>query len=97
MKEFKLKEITFNEFKLKEETKVLTKIEFKDKKHIVLDKFTCTYVMNREGEAWALFEIEKQGSPAFVQSIGLTNDEAYEFYLERMASYGFKQFPIIEE
>ena len=76
---------------------MLTEIEFKDRNHIILDKFNCTYIMNREGEVWSLFEIEKQGSPAFVQSIGLTNDEAYEFYLERMSSYGFKTFPIIEE
>lgn len=78
---------------------MLTELEFRNMKHIVLDKLNCTYIMNKvePGSAWALFEIEKDAVPVMVQSIGLLEDGAYEFYRERMASYGFKRFPIIEE
>ena len=77
---------------------MLTEIEFMDKRHIVLDKFDTTYIMNRDGENWEIFEIRKSGNRnPFIQSIGLTGDEAYSFYRERMESFGFKPFPIIEE
>lgn len=77
---------------------MLTENEFRTKRHLVLDKPNYTFIMNRVPNAWVVYEIEKGiGSPLMVQSIGLTEDEAYEYYLERMASFGFRKFNIIEE
>lgn len=79
---------------------MLTYEEFMDKRHIVLDKTNYTFVMNRVDfiwQVWSIKRIENESIIHMESKYGLTMSEAYDFYKDRMASYGFKQFPIIME
>jgi len=81
---------------------MLTEVEFKDKEHIILDKFDTTYIMNRVNYKtpwhWQIFSINRKYiSGSVIEGECMTDDEAYTFYRERMESYGFKRFPVIEE
>ncbi len=82
---------------------MLTELEFQDKIHIVLDKSMETYIMNRVGtywDRWLVISIRKNVSyenGSEIDRVFMDDSDAYAFYKERMQSYGFKQFPIIEE
>lgn len=77
---------------------MLSEIEFKDKNHIVLDKAQFTTVMNRnrDGE-WEVISLPRDYMLVNMNYTVLHEDEAYEYYRERMESYGFRQFPILVE
>ena len=77
---------------------MLTEIEFMDKKHIILDKFDTTYIMNRNKDnLWEIHSIPKDTMVATQKPELVNEEEAYVFYKERMGSFGYRQFPIIEE
>lgn len=77
---------------------MLTETEFKDKRHIVLDKEAEIYVMERFDKGWKIVTISKWNvAEPEVSTEIVQNDEAWEFYKERMESFGYKQFPIIEK
>ena len=77
---------------------MLTEIEFMDKKHIILDKFDTTYIMNRNKDnLWEIHSIPKDTMVATQKPELVNGSDAYEFYRERMSSFGFRPFPIIEE
>lgn len=86
---------------------MLTETVFMEKRHILMDKATMTVIMNRRSDGeWLCITIDKD-VPYGDDYIEITKDvmnckflddsHAYEFYLERMESYGFKQFTIIVE
>ena len=70
--------------------------EFCDKKVIILDKAQYVYVMMFGLTTWMVMSILKD-STCSVSEEYLYDEEAYEFYKERMESYGYKPFPIIIE
>lgn len=77
---------------------MLTQLEFIGKRHIVLDKAAETYVMERFDKGWKIVTISKwNGSEPEVSTEIVQDDKAWEFYKERMASFGYRQFPVIEE
>ena len=78
---------------------MLTELEFKDKERIVQVKHMFTYVFNHNKKRgdWSIITIPTDTESVFVEQSYWIDDEAYEFYKERMSSFGFKQFPIIME
>ena len=78
---------------------MLTINEFMDKERIVLVKHMFTYVFNHNKKRgdWSCVTIPTDTECAFVEQNFWDDDDAYEFYKERMSSFGFKQFPIIME
>jgi hypothetical protein len=78
---------------------MLDELTFKGKRHIVLDKFDATYIMNKRNDGkWNVIIVPRKYSIAQSDSNVYENDdEAFEFYKARMESFGFKQFPVIEE
>lgn len=80
---------------------MLTELEFMDKKRIVLVKSDHTYVFDHGDGWWKISSIPvKTNKCLTIQSFYKEDDdfeEAYEFYKERMESFGFKPFPIIME
>ena len=75
---------------------MLTFEEFKDKNVIILNKAQYVYIMMLGLTTWTIISISKD-SLHDVSEEYLYDEEAYEFYKERMESYGFKSFPIIIE
>lgn len=78
---------------------MLTLNEFKGKKHIVMDKPNHTVIMNRKcNNGWNCIMIPRKYSISDLSyhTYG-TDKEAYEFYLARMESYGFKKFTVLTE
>ena len=78
---------------------MLTELEFMDKKRILLDKPQATFVMNRNPDGtWDVISLPK-GNYMLVNMhyTVYKEEEAYEYYKERMESYGFRQFPILME
>lgn len=70
--------------------------EFKDKKHIILDKAIETFIFNRvNDEQWAVYSITKE----FGDFSCYVYDEhqAYIQYKGRMESFGYGRFPIVIE
>ena len=83
---------------------MLTEIEFMGKKCIILDKTNSVYVMHRTMSStsiwqWYVYEIEKHSNRHNLTVAGevMTEESAFEFYKERMESFGYKPFPVIEE
>ena len=77
---------------------MLTEIEFKDVKHIVLDKKLETIIMNRNKDyQWLIHEIPKDTMVAAHKPILVDEETAYLYYMERMQSFGFLQFPVLIE
>lgn len=78
---------------------MLSKSEFKDKKHIVMDKPRETVIMNRRhGGGWNVVWVPKEFSITELSYYAYSDDdEAYEFYRERMESYGFRSFTVLTE
>lgn len=77
---------------------MLTELEFAGKRHIVLDKTAEIYVMERFDDGWKIVTISKwNGLEPEVNTEIVQDCKAYEFYKERMESFGYRQFPIIEE
>ena len=82
---------------------MLDELSFKDAKHIIMDKTSFTYVMNRNGSEWIVCtipKIERNNVPSYclvAENSVMSNDEAYEFYRDRMDSFGYKKFPYVEE
>lgn len=74
---------------------MLTEIEFSDKRHIILDKATETIVMNKGKDGWLIHEIPKDTMVAASKPELVCDGAAYEYYKERMESYGYRSFPII--
>ena len=76
---------------------MMSEEEFKSKIHIILDKPCWTFVMEKVLNKWYVRGIYKAGCfEGDIQEV-FTDDEAYEFYLRRMESFGFKMFPILSE
>lgn len=74
-------------------------IEFKGKSHIVMVKHNNTYVMNRNPDGkWAVISLPK-GCYMLenMEYTVLEEDEAYSYYKERMASFGYRRFPVSEQ
>lgn len=72
--------------------------EFRDKKHIVLDKAQFTTVMNRNRDGfWDVISLPKIYMLTNMNYSNLCENDAYEYYRCRMESYGFRQFPILVE
>jgi hypothetical protein len=86
---------------IKEVKIMLSEIEFMDKKHIVMDKPLETIIMNRQSgvyKGWNVVMVPKKFSITELSDYTYSNDDdAYEFYRERMESYGFKPFTVIAE
>ena len=77
---------------------MLTETEFIGKRHIILDKSAETYIMERFDKGWKIITISKwNGSEPEVSTEIVQDCKAYEFYKERMESFGYRQFPIVEE
>lgn len=77
---------------------MLTFEEFVDKNRIVLVKHGFTYVFNHGKRGnWSIITVPTDTECTFVEQNYWLDEEAYEFYRERMSSFGFKQFPIIME
>lgn len=78
---------------------MLTKIEFKGVKHIVMDKAEFTVIMNRNTRGgWNVVMVPRKFSISDWSYHTYDNDDdAYEFYGARMDSFGFKQFPVLTE
>ena len=82
---------------------MLNEETFMGAKHIVMDKLSFTYVMNRNGSEWIVCtipKIERNNVPSYclvAENSVMSNDDAYEFYRERMESFGYKPFPYVEE
>lgn len=70
--------------------------DFKDKEVIILDKPQYVYIMMYGLTTWRVVSVSK-GSWQEVNEEYLYDEDAYEFYKERMESYGYKSFPIIIE
>lgn len=73
--------------------------EFRDKKHIVLDKPLETWIMNRNTEGgWNVIKVPRKFSISSMDwHVYNSEIEAYEFYEARMESFGFKPFPVYIE
>ena len=78
---------------------MLTTVEFKDKSHIVMVKHNNTYVMNRNPDGkWAVISLPKNCYMLEnMEYTVLDEDEAYNYYKERMASFGYRRFPVSEQ
>ena len=86
---------------------MLTETVFMEKRHILMDKATMTIIMNRRSDGkWLCIAIDKEVTYGDnyieiideVTSCQLLDDyRAYEYYVERMESFGFKPFTIIVE
>ena len=83
---------------------MLTEIEFQDKTTIIMDKSNWIYIMTKNASTtsiwrWYVYEIEKckYVHGLVIEGKAMTNDEAYEFYKERMESFGYKPFQVISE
>lgn len=77
---------------------MLTFEEFMGKTHLVLDKAEWTHIINKVKNGWQVFSISrKSAKPLIIQGEELNDEEAYDFYKERMASYGFKPFKVLSE
>jgi hypothetical protein len=77
---------------------MLTEVEFVGVKHIILDKPEYTYIMNRGPLGWDVHTIPKNwGCIDLTDHESMSEDDAYEFYRERMASFGYKRFQVIVE
>ena len=78
---------------------MLTELEFMDKKRILLDKNGCTYVMQKTPDGlWDVISLPK-GNYMLVNMhyTVYKEEEAYEYYKERMESYGFRPFTVLVE
>lgn len=73
--------------------------EFKDKSRIILMKPLFTYVMTKGyvGDYWRIHTIPVDVKRKINEEVFFIDNDAYEFYKERMESYGFRPFPIIIE
>lgn len=78
---------------------MLTEIEFMGKNHIVLDKAQFTVVMQRTpDEKWDVISLPKSSYMLVnMRYTNMSEEEAYEYYRDRMQSYGFKAFPVLVE
>ena len=83
---------------------MLTELEFMDKKCIILDKTNYVHVMHRTMSStsiwqWYVYDIEKHSNRFNLTITGevMTEENAYEYYKDRMESYGYKPFPVIVE
>ena len=78
---------------------MLSELEFRDKKHIVMDKADFTVIMNRNTRGgWNVVMVPRKFSISELSYYAYNTDiEAYEFYRARMESFGFKQFPVLTE
>ena len=73
--------------------------DFKGKSHIVMVKHNSTYVMNRNPDGkWAIIDLPK-GCYMLenMRYFTLDEDEAFDFYKERMESFGYRRFPVSEQ
>ena len=72
--------------------------EFIGKRHIIMDKAVETYVMERFDKGWKIVTISKWNKSEPEVSTEIVQDyKAWEFYKERMQSFGFRPFQIIAE
>lgn len=78
---------------------MLSEIEFKDVKHIVMDKAEYTVIMNRNTrDGWNVVMIPRKYSISNWSYHTYNNDDdAYDYYRARMQSFGFKPFPVLTE
>ena len=78
---------------------MLSIIEFIDKKHLILDKEKFTVIMSRRSgtNIWTVVEIPRDRIRDWTYHTYDNDQDAYDYYRERMESYGFKPFPIIVE
>ena len=77
---------------------MLTELEFKGKKHIIMAKPAETIIMTKkQGDYWEVYCISKRDDIYGHEETIFSEDDAYEYYMDRMESFGFKQFPIIVE
>lgn len=74
---------------------MLTELEFKDKRHLILDKADTTIIMNKGKDGWLIHEIPKDTMVAASRPEMVCDGVAYEYYKERMESFAFRKFPII--
>ena len=75
---------------------MLSEIEFVARRHIILDKADTTIIMNKGKDGWLIHEIPKDTMVAASRPELVCDGAAYEYYKERMESYGYRRFPIIE-
>ena len=78
---------------------MLSEIEFSDKKHIIMDKFNSTIVMQKTPDGqWDVISLPKNCFMLVNMTYEcMSEDEAYEYYKERMESYGYRTFPVLME
>lgn len=78
---------------------MLSEIEFKDKKHIIMDKFNSTTVMQKTPDGkWDVITLPKNCYMLVNMTYdNVSEDKAYECYRNRMESYKFRDFPVLVE
>ena len=76
---------------------MLTFEEFMDKKQIILNKSLEVIIFNKSEGKWLIYVISKSSYSHGVCFVDLFDEKAYEYYKEKMASYGFKRFEILTE
>ena len=76
---------------------MLTETEFMDKKTVILNKNLEVIIFNKSEGKWLIYVISKSSSSHGVCFVDLFDEKAYEYYKEKMASYGFRQFEILTE
>ena len=76
---------------------MLTYEEFTDKKTVILNKNLEVIIFNKSEGRWLIYVISKSSYGHGVFFVDLFDEKAYEYYKEKMASYGFRQFEILTE
>lgn len=77
---------------------MLTYDDFRDKKHIIMDKPQFTVVMNKNDDGlWDVISLPKIHMLTNMNYSNLCENDAYEYYRCRMQSFGFRPFQIIAE
>ena len=76
---------------------MLTEEQFRGKQYIIMDKPTHIIVMTKKLDGyWLIISASKNEVDININDNTLMHEiDAYNYYLDRMKSYGFKQFTII--
>lgn len=76
---------------------MLTEEQFRGKKYIIMDKPTDIIVMTKKLDGyWLIVSASKSEVKINIDENMLVHEiDAYEYYKERMESYGYRRFTVI--
>ena len=76
---------------------MLTEEQFRGKKYIIMDKPTDIIVMTKKLDGyWLIVSTSKSEVKINIDENMLVHEiDAYEYYKERMGSFGYKRFTVI--